>query len=104
MAGNIVLKADIEVIDMCLDGVRFLITKRLNTNSRCLVSLNVDKTRVSLEGIVVRSSLKEGRQLDRDFQPVYEVAVRFNPLSEKRKTSLQKIIDHLRECKGSAGS
>ncbi|NOZ24629.1 MAG: PilZ domain-containing protein [Nitrospirae bacterium] len=102
--GNIVLKADIDIIDISLNGMLFLITKNLNTNSRCRINLGIGKTRVSLDGIVIRSSLKDSRQIQCDFLPVYEVAVKFVHLSDKRKSDLQKIIDHLKECSDSTDS
>jgi len=102
--GNIVLKADIEIVDISLNGMLFLITKKLNTNSRCRVNLNIGNEKVSLDGIVIRSNLKDSRQIQCDFLPVYEVAVKFIRLSDKRKSDLQKIIDHLKECNGSTDS
>ncbi len=102
--GNIVLKADIDIIDISLNGMLFLITKKLNTNGRCRVNLSIGNTRVSLDGVVIRSSLKDSRQIECDYLPVYEVAVKFVQLSDKRKSDLQKIIDHLKECSDSTES
>ncbi len=99
--GNIILKADIEIIDISLNGMLFMITKNLNTNSRCRVNLNIGDAKVGLDGSVIRSNLKESRQIQNDFLPVYEVAVKFVRLSDKRKSELQKIIDYLKECSDS---
>ncbi len=94
--GKLVLASEMEILDLSLGGVHFLCTKRILTNSRCIIKLKFADNNLSLSGRAVRSVFKGTKKIDGESMPVYEVALEFENLSEFKTNALKRLIEDLR--------
>ena len=93
IAGNVIYKTDITVINISLGGICFLTEKRLNPGSKCYIELRKDELcNFRLIGNVVRATLKKTQKIGEDFKPLYEIAVEFTSLSKEQEEELKKLI------------
>ncbi len=105
LAGNVIYKADIHVLNISLGGICFLTEKRLNPGSNCLLELrDADCACFKINGRVVRANLKHTNKIGDDIRPVYEIAVEFVNLTGPQKVELEKLINRFSECTDSKDS
>jgi hypothetical protein len=94
---KMILATAIDIIDLSLDGVRFISSRRVNTNSICTIKISRDDYFLNLKGQVVRSMLKKTTEEEGNVIPLYEVAMNFIKLDAqimKRLEDLIKIINN----------
>ncbi len=102
LAGNVIYRADIYVLNISLGGICFLTEKRLNPGTNCLLELrDEDCACFKINGRVVRANLKRTNKIGDDIRPVYEVAVEFIELTDSQKAELDKLINRFSECRDS---
>ena len=95
--GKVVLASEIDIIDISLGGIHFTCTKRILTNSKCVINLKHGNRIMAFSGNVVRSIFKGTKTSGTENMPLYEVAMEFTRLSDDRIDFLKALIDSLDE-------
>ena len=93
--GKMVVRTDLEIIDISLTAIRFYCMRRINTNSLCSLVLEKNGFSVDLKGVVVRSVLKRTKEVKGTKVPLYEVALHFETLDDEKKKKLEHLISLL---------
>jgi hypothetical protein len=93
--GKMVVRTDLDIIDISLTGIRFYCLRRINTNSTCSLTLEKNGFAVELKGFVVRSVLKRTKDVKGTKMPLYEVALQFETLDDEKKKKLDHLISLL---------
>jgi uncharacterized Zn finger protein len=95
VSGRIIFIEFLDIIDLSLSGIRFNCYRRVNMNSVHMIKIEKGKVSAKLKGVVVRSILKRMGVNDKKSLPLYEVALKFEKLSDSEKKSLEKVIQLL---------
>lgn len=82
----------IKILNICISGITFEIHEKLDINSQYTLKVRAKDKAISLQGMVVRSSISEykknpGKQLI----PIYTIAIKFNDISDKVAELIQLI-------------
>jgi hypothetical protein len=94
--GKMVVRTQLDIIDISQTGIRFNCLRRININSTCTLTLEKSDVSVELRGIVVRSVLRRTKDVKGAKMPLYEVAVHFAELDDETKKNLDQLISLLK--------
>lgn len=91
--GKIILVEHLEILDLSLSGIHFncLKKRRLEMNSHQTIKINKGDIAVLVHGVIVRATLKTMKQ-NGAYTPVYDVAMKFAPLTTTQTTAIEKLI------------
>ncbi len=95
LCGKMVVRTQLDIIDISQTGIRFNCLRRINTNSSCSLTLEKGGISVDLRGLVVRSVLRRTKDVKGAKMPLYEVAVQFDKLDDKTQKNLDRLISIL---------
>ncbi|MEC4676123.1 MAG: PilZ domain-containing protein [Nitrospirota bacterium] len=90
--GRTLMASNLDILDLSLNGIRFHSLKRVNIDSRYNLKISKGSISVNLKGIIVRSLFTNKSLIKGKSQPVYEVAMNFDLLSDTEKSALEDII------------
>jgi len=96
VSGRIVLAADLDIRDISSTGIRFLCCDRLTPQSRITLVIGKNESQVSVDGTVVRSSLRATDPGTCGGSPFYEVAVTFVDGGSDERAALERLVGLLR--------
>ena len=95
--GNVLYSADIEVLNISLDGAAIETAKRLEVNREYTFRINCKDVSLSLKGSVVWALLTTRVKKDtEDSVPVYRAGIKFSDVLSEKAKSLLKFIDENR--------
>lgn len=96
LCGKMVIRTELDILDISLTGIRFYCLRRINTNSTCSLILEKNGFTVNMRGVVVRSVLKRTKDVKGTNMPLYEVALHFETLNGEQKKKLDHLISLLK--------
>ncbi len=95
VCGKMVLVESLEILDISMTGIRFNCMRRVDMNSPHRIKIEQGDILITLKGKIVRSTFRGLQQVDGKNMPVYEVAMHFDPSSEREQQHLEKLISLL---------
>ncbi|OGW26626.1 MAG: hypothetical protein A2X59_11545 [Nitrospirae bacterium GWC2_42_7] len=93
VSGKIILVEHLEILDLSLSGIHFncLKKRRLEMNSHQTIKIQKDDISIIVHGLIVRATLKSTKE-NGTYTPIYDVAMKFSPLTSTQTASIEKLI------------
>ena len=92
ICGKMILVENLEILDISMTGIRFKCMRRVDMNSPHKIKIEKNDVSVHLRGTIVRASFRGLHQTGEKSQPVYDVAMHFDHLTDDDKKGLSELI------------
>ncbi len=95
VSGKMMFATKVQIIDVSVDGVSLSADRRLNIGHEYALKLADEHQVLSVKGVVIWSSLKEGRKgANQAVSPIYSAGLKFSHETPEKTAALLDFIKH----------
>ncbi|NIQ12963.1 MAG: hypothetical protein GTO02_00690 [Candidatus Dadabacteria bacterium] len=95
--GNMLYSADVNIVNISIDGIAIETTRRLNLNKEYTLKIKYKDSNLNLKAIVIWSILSRNEtKKSGEILPVYKTGMRFSNVLNKKSDDLLSFIDENR--------